>query len=169
MCDGVNVARRGVRYAAVPFGGRTAREGNFVLLLPLLLPVGALVLVLVFFRQVIGRAVVMNVDEDTLYDSLEEVLDRHGMSYREGRSTIDVVEHEATVEINYQATTNSGTVNARGDDQRDLFPVLEDLRSALRDKRLAERSRLAAWYVALGALIILSHAGLTAAGVFAGD
>lgn len=55
--------------------------------------------------------------------------------------------------MNYQATTNSGTVNARGKDQRELFPVLEDLREALRDKPLQRRSRLAPWYVALGVLM----------------
>ena len=66
----------------------------------------------------------------------------------------------STIDVNYQASTNSGTVNTRGDDQRELFPVLEDLREALRDTPLPQRSRLAPWYVAMGALILLSNATL---------
>lgn len=136
------------------------REGETRLLLPMLFPLLMVVLTLVFFRQIIGRAIVLNVNETTLYDALENVLDRHGMSYREQRSTIDVEEVDAKIEVNYQATTNSGTVNATGGDQKELFPVLEDLRAALRDKPIDRRSRIAPWYVALGALMMVSQVGL---------
>jgi hypothetical protein len=75
-------------------------------------------------------------------------------------SRLDIANRDATIDVNYQAATNSGTVNTRGDNQRDLFPVLEDLREALRERRLQRRSRLAPWYVGLGTLMMVSQLGL---------
>lgn len=137
-------------------------EGEYRLLLPIAFPVALAVVLLLFFRRILGRAIVVNVDETLLYDALESSLDRHGLTHHERRSTIEVAERDVTLEVNYQATTHSGTVSLRGDDQKELWPVLADLRGELAGRRLAQRSRLATMYLVLGVLLVASQLSLLA-------
>lgn len=121
-----------------------------------LLALASLVIWFVVFlllRRAFGRVTLWNVDEETVYNALDRVLNDRGIGHREHRSQILLDDHDAVVKVNIQGTVHTGTLAVEGKDSKVLAPQLfPALSAALGGTKSGRRSTVGIAYTVMGAV-----------------